>query len=56
MKGLSHADVERICLDAIKTSIIEDKEVVDKSNFDTALKRQKMRLQITRQAYSKKVT
>jgi SpoVK/Ycf46/Vps4 family AAA+-type ATPase len=54
MKGLSHSDIERVCLDAIKTCIIEDKEVIDKAIFDAALQRQKKRLQITKQAMRRK--
>ncbi len=56
LKGMSHADVERVCLDAIKTCIIEDKESVDHSVFDRALLRQKARLEITRKALTKKST
>ncbi|MBN1255047.1 MAG: ATP-binding protein [Deltaproteobacteria bacterium] len=56
MKGMSYADVERVCLDAIKICIIEDQDHVDQKIFDEALKRQKMRLQITKKALDKKIT
>lgn len=43
LKGLSHADVERICFDAIKAAILQEKDSVDQEIFDQALKRQKTR-------------
>lgn len=53
LKGMSHADIERICFDTIKLCIIQDKDSVDKAVFDSALKRQRERLRITRDAYKK---
>jgi SpoVK/Ycf46/Vps4 family AAA+-type ATPase len=54
MKNMSHADIETVCLDAIKACIIEDKEAVDTKVFVEALERQKMRLRIMKQASKKK--
>lgn len=54
LKGMSHGDVERICLDAIKAAIIGDSETLDRRVFDSALSRQKERLRITRDASRKK--
>lgn len=50
MKGMSHADVERICFDAIKNSIINDKDYLDQSIMESSLKRQSSRLHVTRKA------
>ena len=44
MKGMSHADVERVCLDAIKTCILADRPELDAESFENALKRQKERM------------
>ncbi|NJD67788.1 MAG: hypothetical protein C3F12_04410 [Candidatus Methylomirabilota bacterium] len=49
-KGMSHADVERVCLDAIKTTILQDKDSVDQQTFDQAIERQRVRLAITENA------
>ena len=54
LKGMSHADVERICLDAIKTCIIDDKDFIDLSVMESAVERQKARLRITRKALAQK--
>jgi SpoVK/Ycf46/Vps4 family AAA+-type ATPase len=56
LRGMSHGDVERVCLDAIKACIIEDKDAVDAALFDAALKRQRERLGITREASRKRKT
>jgi len=44
LKGMSHADVERVCLDAIKTCVLADKPELDAESFENALKRQKERM------------
>ncbi|NLS45284.1 MAG: ATP-binding protein [Firmicutes bacterium] len=49
-KGLSHADVERVCFDAIKASILDDKDSLDQEVLEEALKRQKKRLDIAENA------
>jgi len=54
MKGMSHADIERICFDAIKDCIINDKDHVDQSVMAVAVARQRARLQITRRASRRK--
>ena len=46
LKGLSHADVERICFDAIKSAILQNKDSVDQETFERALQRQKARVEI----------
>jgi len=50
LKGMSHADIERICLDAIKISILENEPELDIKTFEDTIKRQKARLQITSRA------
>lgn len=49
-KGLSHADIEHVCFDAIKAAILNDRDLVDQEIFDQALKRQKKRLAIAKEA------
>jgi SpoVK/Ycf46/Vps4 family AAA+-type ATPase len=53
LKGMSHADVERVCFDAIKACIIEGKDALGQSEFDAALKQQKERLLICTNAFKK---
>lgn len=53
LKGMTHADVERVCLDAIKMCIIDDKETLDQATFHASLERHKIRLMITRKALKK---
>lgn len=55
LKGMSYADVERVCLDAIKACIIEGKEKVDRPIFEAALKQQKERLHIRADAFEKNI-
>jgi SpoVK/Ycf46/Vps4 family AAA+-type ATPase len=42
--GMSHADVERICLDAIKEAILEGKAYVDNEVLGSAVARQRRRV------------
>jgi SpoVK/Ycf46/Vps4 family AAA+-type ATPase len=42
-RGMSHSDVERVCFDAIKAAILQDKPSVDQATFDKAFQRQKIR-------------
>lgn len=44
LRGLSHADVEWVCFDAIKTAILRDTEAVTKSILDESVARQKERV------------
>jgi len=44
--GMSHSDVERVCFDAIKAAILEDKPCVDSETFKRAFERQKARVAI----------
>jgi SpoVK/Ycf46/Vps4 family AAA+-type ATPase len=53
LKGMSHADVERICLDAIRMCVIDDKEILDQNIFNVAMERHITRLMITRKALKK---
>jgi AAA+ superfamily predicted ATPase len=50
LKGMSHADVERVCFDAIKAAILQDKDAVDKEIFDRSVEQQRARLAITQSA------
>ena len=50
LKGMSHAEIERICLDAIKSAILHDRDAVDQELFDQAVKRQRARIAITARA------
>ncbi len=50
LKGMSHADVERVCLDAIKATILQDKDSVDGETFDRSVEQQRARLAITERA------
>lgn len=42
-KGMSHSDIERVCFDAIKSTILQDKPSVDQDTFDEAFNRQRIR-------------
>ncbi|PKM92403.1 MAG: ATP-binding protein [Euryarchaeota archaeon HGW-Euryarchaeota-1] len=43
VQGLSYAEIERVCLDAIKTAILEDKDAVNQDIFLTSIEKQKNR-------------
>ena len=49
-KGLSHADVERVCFDAIKVAIIESRDSVEPKVFEQALKQHKTRITVAKKA------
>jgi SpoVK/Ycf46/Vps4 family AAA+-type ATPase len=53
LKGMSHADVERICIDAVKTCIIEDKDRLNGTLFESAVSQQRERLLICNDAFKK---
>lgn len=53
LRGMSYADVERICLDAVKSSIVKDTGRVNGTVFNEAIIRHKTRLRITRDALEK---
>jgi SpoVK/Ycf46/Vps4 family AAA+-type ATPase len=53
LRGMSHSDVERVCLDAIKACIIEDKTRLDRQAFELALRQQKERLNICKNAFTR---
>ena len=50
LRGMSHADVERVCLDAIKAAIIQDKDAVDRETFFSSVEQQRARMAITESA------
>jgi len=50
LKGMSHADVERVCFDAIKATILQDKDCIDQVTFDQSIEQQRARLAITESA------
>ncbi len=52
-KGLSHADVERVCFDATKMAIINDLDSVTQTVFNCALKRHMKRVSIAKKASKK---
>jgi len=45
--GMSHADVERVCLDAIKTTVLENRDAVDADSLASAVNRQRERMATT---------
>jgi SpoVK/Ycf46/Vps4 family AAA+-type ATPase len=47
LKGMSHADVERVCFDAIKSAVLQDKDGVDQEVFERSVEQQRARLRIT---------
>lgn len=53
LRGMCHSDVERVCLDAIKSCVIDSKDRLDKPAFEAALKQQKERLHICEDAFNK---
>lgn len=50
LKGMSHADVERVCFDAIKSAVLQGKDSVDQVIFDRSVEQQRVRLRITEAA------
>lgn len=48
LKGFSHADIERVCLESIKMSILNKSQMLTDAEFQKAVTRQKNRLQIHR--------
>jgi SpoVK/Ycf46/Vps4 family AAA+-type ATPase len=54
LKGMSHADVERVCWGAIKAAILQDKDSVDQEIFVRAVKQQRARMNITENAYKRR--
>jgi len=44
LAGLSHADIEWVCFDAIKSAILQDQDSVSQSIFNDAVNRQRSRL------------
>lgn len=43
LTGFSHADIEWVCLDAVKSAIVQDRDAVTQDLLDTAIARQKDR-------------
>lgn len=48
--GMSHADVERITIDAIKQTILRNRKEVDADVLEQAVERQRARIQVTEQS------
>lgn len=56
MKGMSHADVERVCFDAIKTAILQDKDAVDRETFFSSVDRQRARMTVRENALNRRIS
>ena len=54
LKGMSHADIERICLDALKAAILANQDNVDQAVFEEAIKRQQNRQAIILDAHKRR--
>jgi len=54
IKAMSHADIERICFDAIKRCILADESEMDLNTFEESLKQQKIRAAIISKAIKQK--
>lgn len=50
MEGWTHSDIERVCIDSIKISILSNNEDVNMKHFETAFERQKHRFDIIKKA------
>ncbi|NVL89522.1 MAG: ATP-binding protein [Desulfobacterales bacterium] len=50
LKGLSHAEVERVCYDAIRLCVLRDSSEVTPELFEESMEREKQRLKIIRTA------
>ncbi len=46
LPGLSHADIEWVCLDAVKSAIIQDREALTQDLLDQAIARHRERIEI----------
>lgn len=55
LKGMSHADVERVCFDAIKAALITNMEYVDQVTFDRAIDHQWARIAVMESAAKRRV-
>ena len=44
--GMSHAEVERTCIDILKECVLEGKKTCQEKDIDRAVKRQKDRIRI----------
>ena len=45
LEGMSHAEVERVCLDALKRSVLKGRKTVSKDDLNEAIERQEYRKQ-----------
>ena len=50
LKGMSHADVERVCFDAVKLAILEDRDAIDEDTISRAMARQRSRMAVMESA------
>lgn len=53
MLGLSHADIERVCMDAVKISILSGESALTDSLFEQALKKQTRRMRLIKKNQKK---
>ncbi len=44
MRGMTHADVEQVCLSAVKAAILDERDIVDSALFADAVAKQRTRL------------
>lgn len=54
LHGMSHADIERICLDSVKVSVLDDRDSIDARTFWAATRRQQERIQMGQRALTKR--
>jgi SpoVK/Ycf46/Vps4 family AAA+-type ATPase len=53
LRGMSHSDIERVCLDAIKSCIIENRPKLDRHAFESAMRQQRERLNICKSTFAR---
>lgn len=46
LAGFSHADIEWVCLDAVKSAIVQDRNIVTQDLLDVAISRRKERIRL----------
>lgn len=54
MKNMSYSDVERLCIDSMKSAILESKDKVDSKTFEESYQRQRIRMKIAKEANVKR--
>jgi SpoVK/Ycf46/Vps4 family AAA+-type ATPase len=56
LSGMSHADIERVALDAVKTSVLADKHPIDAKTLKASARNQRRRVTLTNNMTSKPET